>query len=98
MNESVTRDKVPNIDSKVPILLSQTVPVMSAPIKGDWLFGNSFPTTILNFDTPEEIHIYPSLEKNEILHLSCKFLTKHDILGSVLQADASLARILQESC
>ena len=29
----------------------------------------------------------PSLEKNEILHLSCKFLIKHGILASFLQDD-----------
>ena len=39
----------------------------------------------------------PSFEKSEIFDLSCKFLTKHGILASFLQADASLARILQDN-
>ena len=42
-------------------------------------------------------YLFPSLEKIEILHLSCKFLCKHGILASFFQADASLARILQDN-
>ena len=39
----------------------------------------------------------PSLTKIEILHLSCKILTKHGILARFLQAETSLARILQDN-
>ena len=48
------------------------------------------------FTNIQILHYNPSLEEIKILHLSCKFLTKHAILASFLQADVSLARILQD--
>ena len=46
---------------------------------------------------PKRLFLDLSLKKIQILHLSCKFLTKHGILASPLQADASFARILQDN-
>ena len=81
---------------KDPISLSSPIYPPSIPSKIS-LCTNRDDHLISILSTDDFVFIlYPSLRKIEILHLSCKFLTKNVIVARFLQDNASLARILQD--